>query len=356
MTSRDRVLCAIHHQEPDRVPLNYLDNPGLRQRLLSHFGLNPGDEESLLSALGVDIRGTRPHYAGPPLHAPVSGLRVDPVWGMRTRWVEHASGGYWDYTDFPLLDAGEEEFERWPMPSADDFNYEPVREACRRHADKAIAIGDPGIGDLMNSSGMLMGVERAMMEIIDEDSPIQRFLDRRINVHVGMMERALEAAGGRIDLLWMGEDLGTQRGPIISMDTYRRFIKPRHQRIAAVAKAWNIPIMIHSCGSSSWAFDEFLEMGVTIVDTLQPEALNMSPAHLKSRWGGRLAFHGCVSTAGPVACGTVEEVRRNVRETLAIMKPGGGYCLAPTHCLQDNSPTENVLAMYETAREAGVYA
>jgi uroporphyrinogen decarboxylase len=81
----------------------------------------------------------------------------------------------------------------------------------------------------------------------------------------------------------------------------------------------------------------------------------MSPAYLKSRWGDRLTFHGCISTAGPVAYGTVEDVRRNMRETLEVMMPGGGYCMAPTHCLQENSPTENVVAMYEAAREYAVY-
>jgi uroporphyrinogen decarboxylase len=81
----------------------------------------------------------------------------------------------------------------------------------------------------------------------------------------------------------------------------------------------------------------------------------MAPAYLKARYGDRLAFHGCVSTAGPVAYGTVEEVIADVRQTLEIMMPGGGYALAPTHQLQDNSPTENVLAMYEAARQYGVY-
>jgi uroporphyrinogen decarboxylase len=81
----------------------------------------------------------------------------------------------------------------------------------------------------------------------------------------------------------------------------------------------------------------------------------MAPAYLKRRFGDRLAFHGCISTAGPVAYGRAEEVRTVCRETLEIMMPGGGYCFAPTHALQDNSPTENVVAMYETAHEAGRY-
>ena len=113
--------------------------------------------------------------------------------------------------------------------------------------------------------------------------------------------------------------------------------------------------MIHTCGSSSWAYEDFIEMGIHIVDTLQPEAVDMAPEYLKKTFGGRLAFHGCISTAGPVATGTVEDTINYCKRTLDIMMPGGGYCFAPTHQLQDNSPTENVVAMYETVKEYGRY-
>lgn len=355
LTSRERVRRAFNHQEPDRVPINYMDNSGLRPRMKQHFGLAEDDDEGLLCRLGVDFRGVHPRYTGPRLHPEIPDRQVDPDWGMRKKWIEHESGGYWDYCDYPLLDATEEVFDTYPMPSPDQFDYSVVAKACNRYPDHAIHLGGPGTADIMNTSGMLMGVEQAMMEIIDPDSPLQRFTDRRVAVQLAQLERALEAGRDRIDFLWIGEDLGTQRGPIISMETYRQFIKPRHKKFVDLAKAWNIPVMIHCCGSSSWAFDEFLDLGISTVDTLQPEATNMAPAYLKSRWGDRLAFHGCISTAGPVACGNVEDVRRNMRETLEIMMPGGGYCMSPTHCLQDNSPTENVVAMYEAAHEYGRY-
>jgi uroporphyrinogen decarboxylase len=170
-----------------------------------------------------------------------------------------------------------------------------------------------------------------------------------------MMRRSLEAAAGAIDVVWMGEDLGTQIAPLISLDMYRRILRPRHQKFVDLATDFGLPVMIHTCGSSSWAYDDFIEMGIRVVDTLQPEAKNMAPAFLKQRFGTRLAFHGCVSTAGPVASGTVSDVIRSVRDTLEVMMPGGGYALAPTHQLQDNSPTENVVAMYEAARKYGKY-
>ena len=113
--------------------------------------------------------------------------------------------------------------------------------------------------------------------------------------------------------------------------------------------------MVHTCGSSSWAYEDFIDMGVKVVDTLQPEAVNMSPSYLKEHFGGRLAFHGCISTAGPMANGTVEQVVADCKQVLETMMPGGGYCFAPTHCIQDNSPTENVLAAYQTAYELGRY-
>ena len=155
--------------------------------------------------------------------------------------------------------------------------------------------------------------------------------------------------------MWLGEDLGTQRAPMISLDLYRRVLKPRHKKFVDLAKAYGIATIIHTCGSSSWVYEDFIEMGVTGVDTLQPEAHNMSPRYLKEHFGGRLAFRGCISTAGPLAFGTKDDIVAAVKDTLAVMMPGGGYHFAPTHAIQDNTPTENVLAMYQAAHDFGVY-
>ncbi len=155
--------------------------------------------------------------------------------------------------------------------------------------------------------------------------------------------------------MWIGEDLGTQDSPLIGMELLKKHILPRHKPFFDLAKAYDLPVVMHTCGSSSWAYEEYIKMGLNAVDTLQPEAKDMSPEYLKRTFGGRLAFHGCISTAGPVAFGTVDDVVRYCRDTLKIMMPGGGYCFSPTHALQDNSPTENVVMMYETAKEYGIY-
>lgn len=356
MTSKERVLTAFHRQIPDRVPINYFANPGIDHRLKAHFGLRPDDREGLLQALKVDFRPVTPAYCGPRLHSdiPERGVKVD-EWGVHCRWIAHASGGYWDYCDFPLAEADEEAAAQWPMPSPDDYDYQTVPMKCKSHEGHALFIGNPGFADVINKAGMLRGTEQALIDLITEDPAGALLTRRRTDIQLEVLRRTLEIAAGAIDFLWMGEDLGTQIAPLISLDLYRSQIRPIHQKYNDLAKAYEIPVMIHSCGSSSWAYDDFIEMGAAVVDTLQPEARNMAPAYLKQRYGDRLAFHGCISTAGPIVTGSVQDACDICRQTLDIMMPGGGYCFAPTHEIQDNSPTENVVVMYQTAAAHGRY-
>jgi uroporphyrinogen decarboxylase len=355
MTSKERVQIAFAHETPDRVPIDYLANPGIDARLKQHYGLRLDDDEGLRKRLGVDFFEVIPTYTGPPLHAEIPGRRVDPLWGIRTRWVEHTSGGYWDYCDFPLRDADMERVEAWPMPSPDHFDYTAIPRQCREHSGYALLLGNPGAGDMINSAGMIRTMDQVLMDLATDDPVCLRYIDRKNTVQLAVLERALDAAKGAIDMLWLGEDLGTQRGPMVSIDLFRRHIRPRHQRFVDLARSYGIPVMMHSCGSSSWAYEDFLAMGITVIDTLQPEAKDMSPEYLKLRYGARLSFHGCMSTAGPVANGTVEETMDATRSLLEIMMPGGGYAFSPTHMLQDNSPTANVVSMYDTVHRYGRY-
>jgi uroporphyrinogen decarboxylase len=354
LSPRERVKRFFAREQPDRVPVNYCANAGIDRRLKEHFGLAANDGEGLLRALGVDFRGVGAPYVGPKLHADIPGRHVDNR-GVRTRWIEHGSGGYWDFCDFPLKDATLDQVEAWPLPSPDHYDYSTIPAQCERHGDFAIFVGNAGVGDIINSTGMIRSQEQVLIDLIEEDPAGMRLIDRKIDHDCAVLERTLHAARGRIDFVWMGEDLGTQIGPMVSLDLYRRILRPRHQRLIDIATAFSLPVLVHCCGSSSWAFEDFIEMGVVAVDTLQPEAKNMSPVYLKEHFGGRLGFHGAISTAGPVSFGSAEETARNVRETLETLMPGGGYAFAPTHALQDNSPTANVVAMYDAARQYGRY-
>lgn len=352
MNSKQRVLATFNHQPADRVPVNYLFNDGIDRRLKEHFGLAEDDAEGLRQTLGVDFRSVGPRYTGPKLHADGPDYQAD-NWGIRRRWVEHPAGGYFDYCDWPLAEASIEQIDAWAMPDPDDYDYSAVDAGCRRFADYCVVAGGAGTGDIINSNSMLRTMQQILIDLATDEPAGLRLIDRRQRILLEITGRTLAAGNGRIDLLWLGEDLGTQRGPTISLAMFRKHIRPRMQQFVDLAGQFNIPAMMHCCGSSSWAFEDFIEMGIGVVDTLQPEAVDMAPAYLKNRFGGRLAFHGMISTAGPVACGSIDDVVADVRRTLEIMMPGGGYALAPTHQIQDNSPTENVVAMYETARKFG---
>ena len=358
MNGKQRVKLALARREPDRVPVNYMGNPGITRRLCEHFGIDfeaPDRHDRLMRALGVDFRHAGAHYAGPRLHAEPDdpSLRVSPDWGIQTRYVEHGSGGYWEPFGSPLKALDLETARTYPLPSPDDYDYEPVRQACADCTEHAIGTH---IGfEVMNYTARLTGDETMYVGLAMGDPALLTFVERFTEIKREILRRTLEAADGKLDFVGIGEDLGTQRGPRISMDLFRERIRPVHEKSIALIKCYDLPVMIHSCGSSSWAFEEFIDMGIDAVDTLQPEATDMDPAYLKETYGDRLAFHGCISTAGPVAYGSVEDVVEDVHETLDVMMPGGGYALAPTHQLQDNSPTANVVAMYETARSQGWY-
>ena len=354
MTARERVLKTFNLEKTDRVTIGYEGNQNINQRLIRK--LNAKDYEEMLDLLGVDYRGVMPPYKGPFLFKQLLDRRTDPVDGYNMRWVEHQTGGYWDFCDFPLKDAADEEIEAFPIPDPDDFD---IRSACdyiqSLHGRYAIYIGHAGVPDVLNSNGRIMGMEDVLVHLALENEAAIGFFNRRADMYLKVMDRTLDQCRGMIDFMWLGEDLGTQIAPMISLELYRQTVKPIHKKFVDLAKAYNIPVIMHTCGSSSWAYEDLVEIGIRGVDTLQPEAVNMSPEYLKEKFGGRLCFRGCISTAGPLAYGTAGETREYCRRTLEVMMKGYGYHFAPTHCIQDNSPVENVVAMYQAAHDFGVY-
>ena len=355
MTAKQRVLNTFAFEKTDRIPIDYSANPGIHHALCAALGIKNDDHLQLFDALGVDYRSAWPRYTGPLLYPEIEGCSVDPQYGFYTRFIENENGGYQDFCHFPLKGADEEKIWAFPVPSPDDYDYETAVAALKSFRDYGVYIGNPGIADIINSIGRVMGMEDTLVNLMLEDEATLDLVDRKVTLELTIMERLLEKANGAVDFIFIGEDLGTQIAPMISLDMYRRVLRPFHQKFTALAKAYHLPIMMHSCGSSSWAYEDFIDMGINAVDTLQPEAANMSPRYLKEHFGGRLSFHGCISTAGPLAYGTADDVVKTVKETLEIMMPGGGYHLSPTHMIQDNTPVENVIAMYQSAHQYGRY-
>lgn len=357
MTAKERVRRTFAFEPTDRVTIGYDTNAAIHHRLCQALGIPNDDLLTLYQALGVDYAMIAAPYAGPQIYEELPGRYRLPENGAVTRYVENEYGAYYDFCDFPLKDVDSEVIAGYPFPNPDDYDYDAAIDYLRTITDMGFAahVGNPGLGDILNVTGMLMGVEDALVNLATEDEATLAMTDRRIAGQLAVTERLLQKAGGLIDFMWIGEDLGTQHTPIISMDMYNRVIRPYHQKFIDLAKAYRIPIIIHTCGSSSWVYETLISMGMNGVDTLQPEADNMSPAYLAEHFGGRLSFRGCISTAGPLAYGTAAETEKICRETLETLMPCRGYHFAPTHQIQDNTPVENVIAMYQAAHTYGQY-
>ena len=356
MTSKERVAKTFAFEKTDRVPIGYDSNPGIHARFKEALGIPAGDNEALYEAIGVDYRYIHPVYKGPELFEKPPNREVDPLEGCVMRWIEHETGGYWDFCDFPLKDAGDDDFARFPIPNPDDFDYNMCLEQAKSYGGRmALYTGGGGYPDVINSNGRIMGMEDVLCHLITENEAAMDFMSRRAAFQYGMLERVLDKCKGHIDYLHLGEDLGTQIAPMISLDLYRKTLKPIHKKFADLAAGFNIPSMIHTCGCSSWAYEDMIEIGIKAVDTLQPEATDMTPEYLSERFGGRLNFKGFISTAGPLTYGNAEEVAAVCKKTLEVLMLHRGYHFAPTHCIQDNTPVENVVAMYQSAHDFGVY-
>ena len=325
MSAKERVRRTFEFEKTDRVTIGFETNPNIYRKLCRALGLPETDIEPLYRALGVDYRPISAPYVGKELFQAPPDRRVDPLEGCVMRWVEHSTGGYWDFVDFPLQEASDEMFDRFPVPDPDDFDYAAARELARSYGGElALYAGNPGIPDILNSNGRIMGMEDVLCHLALGDEAALRFIGRRAAFQLGMMERLLETCKGLLDFVWLGEDLGTQIAPMISPELYRTRIRPIHQQFVDLAKSYGLPVI-------------------------------MSPSFLAAHFGGRLNFRGCISTAGPLAYGTAAETEQICRETLEIMMPVRGYHFAPTHAIQDNTPVENVIAMYNAAHRYGRY-
>lgn len=357
MSAKERVKRTFAFEPTDRVTIGYDTNPVIHHKLCEAVGVKNDDFLALYQVLGVDYVGIYPQYKGPAVYEELPERMRNPETGAVMRYIANEYGGYYDYCDFPLKDAEDEVIANHPFTDPDQYDYDAALAQLKAVTDMGFAshVGHAGIGDILNTTGTMMGVEEALVRLATEDEATLAMTDRRLAVQLEVIERLLQKAKGGIDFMWIGEDLGTQHTPIISRTMYDNVLRPRHQRFIDLAKAYDLPIIIHTCGSSSWVYEELIEMGMNGVDTLQPEATNMSPSYLKEHFGGRLNFRGCISTAGPLAYGTAADTEAVCRETLETLMPCRGYHFAPTHAIQDNTPVENIIAMYQAAHTYGCY-
>ncbi|HCA47922.1 MAG TPA: hypothetical protein DEP45_11405 [Armatimonadetes bacterium] len=352
MTSKERVLTACRHEQPDRVPLQVYLTPEIHAMLRAHFG-----DRDILEALGIDLRHVGAPYRAecrPGPRLPGKADRYD-VWGIGYTNTQYQGGTYPEATELPFAEIDSlDEVEAYPWPSADDYDYSGLRERAEALGEYAVLFGGAGIPDIVNGVSRGRGMERVLVDIMTNDPVGVAIIDKRVEHYYEHCRRALEAAGDAIDILALGEDCGQQGGRLFPPKIFDEFFVPRLQRFIDLAHEHGCLAMLHSCGDTHEIMPTFIEMGLDILDAMQPEPAGMDPATIKRLYGDRLTFCGLVSTQQTLPHGSVEDVRCEVRERIEVVGAGGGYILAPAHCIQPDTPLENVLAMYDEALPGGL--
>lgn len=347
MNSRDRVFGALNRTGYDRIPVKHEGTPEVNRMLMEHFGLV--NQEQLLCVVGDDFRYVQPLYCGPELRTFPDGS-MEGLWGERYGNKDYPGGTYAEAVYLPYADADRaDDLDRSHFPSADWFDCSTVRsqaEALRQNY--AVCFGSAGDMDFMNTIGRMRGLQRVYEDLLTENPAFMELLEARFRFYYDLHERVLNAADGLIDILHVGEDLGNQNGPMISMDTFDRLFAPRYKALFDLAHRHGAKTMMHMCGCVVDFLPRLIELGLDIQDVVQPTTPEMDIAYLQSHFGDRLNFCGsmCVQTVLPF--GTADEVVREVRRRLDLF-PGGGLFLGPTHAIQVGTPLENILAMYATA-------
>jgi uroporphyrinogen decarboxylase len=382
MKSRDRVLTALNHEEPDRVPVDlggsvissialstyaalreHLRLPTQPVRTLETVQQIACVDADVMETLGCDVI---PVFANPPGRGtevredPDGTLSFQDDFGATLR--KPPGCFYFDWQEFPLAEPSLEALAKIPWPDpADPARYAGLRERVKKlraSTDKALFSMAPCGHDLFNQLFRVRGMENGMMDLVSEVEFCEAFFDRLAGTICTAQRLFLKEVGDLIDVHFAADDLAGQNGPLVSPELYRRLIKPRQTRILQTIKSHTrAKVFYHSCGAVTDFLPDLIEMGVDILNPVQVAAAGMGTAELKRRFGKRLSFWGggC-DTQKVLPYGTAAEVQAEVRGRIRDLAPGGGFVFGAVHNIQPLVPAENVVALFAAACKYGVYA
>lgn len=370
MTSKERVLKALNHEQTDRVPLDLggmacclLD--GVYFKLKNYLGFKEDIppfregsnacyyDERILDYFQIDIRRlfvkTNKKY---PVHYPDGSFQNE--WGI----VQRKGPFGMEFVKNPLEDAQAEELASYDWPRAEELiDLTGMKEQAQRlHEENryAVALRAPMNG-IFEMSCWLRGTENFMVDMLSDEDFAQELTDRVTNVQMEWYGYVLDEIGSYVDIVETGDDYGSQTSLLLSPECLERFILSKRKKLNKMIKekAPQAKIFLHSCGAIKKAVPAIIDSGVDLLNPIQTVAADMDPYKLKQEFGRQICFHGGVDTQKAMR-GTVRDVRDEVKKMLDAMYHDGGYILSSCNHIQDDIPVENIIAMFEAAKEFSV--
>lgn len=373
MSSRERFRTVLNHREPDRVPIDVgqdLHN-GLHEvayRNLLEY-LEEDDEirllcpiqhlavckESVLNRLHSD---TKYIFAGPGSNYEFK-KNEDGSW--QDEWgVKRKSCGLYDESfDWPLKNCTLNKAKRYKMPNpCDPQRFKGLKERAAEmynNTEYALIAGSPA--SFFYITAELIGFQEYMELLALEPSVIEALVDKLLEWNMDFFDRYLDSIGEYIEMIWIGDDWGTQMGPIMSPKIFRDIFMKRYRVFTKfIKKKANVKIALHSCGSVLWALEDLIEAGIEVIHPLQPTAADMGDSkRIKEMFGDRLVFYSNLSNQTIIPRGTPKQVEQEVREKIKYLAPGGGYIVSAGHNIQADVPPENIVSLFDSAYKYGKY-
>ena len=343
MNSRERMLAAINRQPVDRIPTDIWATEEVWAKLRAHFG----EGVDVMAELHIDgMTYICPDYVGPAMQSMPEGESMN-FWGMRHKLVPHGGGAYSEQYFYPLAAAKTvEDLDRYAWPRTDWFDYTKMKAAAEiARRDRVVQCGYMAPFYYHN---LLRGLELSLEDLLVEPELSHEIVRRISDFFYAHHRRIFEACDGLIDVAQVTDDLGSQTGPLISMEVYREFYAPQHKRFVDLCHEFGIKVMHHDDGSCRPFLPMLVEMGIDILNPIQWTCPGMDMRELKAEFGQRVCFHGGIENQRILPFGTAEEVRAEVRHCIdSLASDGTGYILAPCHNIQVVTPVENIVAMYD---------
>jgi uroporphyrinogen decarboxylase len=367
LTSRERVKLALQKEETDRVPIdlggsdcttitvkayenlkNHLNYEGETQTFSRRFQTVLIDEE-LQRRLHCDVH-LIPYRASrrDRMNMKTDNAYTD-EWGLNYQ----SDGLYFNIINNPLKEATIKDLEKydWPDPGDPDRVQGVAEEAKYWYENSTYALLGPGIAcTLFEQCWYLRGLERFLMDLVVDKEFAHALLRKVLDIRKVMYGNYLEQAGEYLNMIYVADDVAMQTGPMMSLEMFREMIKPYYREYFQYLKErTEAKLFYHCCGGVEPFLDDLIEVGVDIINPVQPTAAGMEPGHLKQKYGDRIVFWGGIDTQHILPHGTPEEVQEETRKMLDLMGVGGGYVLAAVHNIQPDTPPENIMAMLDTA-------
>jgi uroporphyrinogen decarboxylase len=378
MTSRERLLAALNHKTPDRVPIDLGGTPtstisisahenlkthlGIRSetRVMSPIFLTAYPDEAIVRRFGVDVKMVT---AKPPANFKLQvspGGRIVDEWGIVYQKHEEAQTHFVVENESPLHRiSAKDEINKYPWPDPADLSrYRGLREVAKGYREE-------GFGVVLNTPIMVMtvtqwlrGLEQFMFDTALNPNLLEYLMDKVLEILLEMTRLLLEEVKPYADVLVIGDDLSHQGGLTYSPDMYRRLFKPRHRAIVQFLKkhAGDAKILYHCCGAAKGLLADLVEIGVDAYNPVQVSATGMDDTReLKKMFGKDLTFWGGIDTQRVMPFGKPENVRQEVKRRIEELGPDGGFVLGAVHNLRPEVTPENICTLFEAALEFGRY-